>query len=469
MTRSPVPAQPPKWPFRLWLTAASLSTLLVLLIGVAWLVRHAVLGGTLLSPGQARAVIAVAEFPPLVVQTLRQVRAGLRADPEALLMPRQLVEKPSWQRRFPAPEDEGYLLWSGVDSSAHQSVVKLLRISDGAELARWVPDWPAIYRGITPKPHRELGDPASARAIHPLLLDDGDIVFNIEIALLRLGPCSTQPVWVLDEHIHHSVEPALDAAVWVASTSNEGLADSPWLQKRVRDEAIAKVSLDGQVLERVSVIRILRDNGFHTMLFGNSGSRLIEDPIHLNEIRVASQSGRHWQRGDLLFSARNLSTVFLYRPSTGKVVWHQTGPWLNQHSVDFVDDHRISVFDNNVVLPAPPAETAFLLPTDNNRFFVYDFETQTLSQPFAGLMDQTRPQTVSQGRGRLLPDGGLFIEETDVGRLLRFSSSQLIWSLVNDYDAQRVGVLSWSRYLTADEARAPLNALDARKCSARGS
>jgi mannose-1-phosphate guanylyltransferase len=42
----------------------------------------------------------------------------------------------------------------------------------------------------------------------------------------------------------------------------------------------------------------------------------------------------------------------------------------------------------------------------------------------------------------------------------------LLWSRVNVYDEQRIGIVSWSRYMTADEVRAPLQALAARQCQA---
>ena len=72
--------------------------------------------------------------------------------------------------------------------------------------------------------------------------------------------------------------------------------------------------------------------------------------------------------------------------------------------------------------------------------------------------------TITSGRAQLLPDGGLFIEETDNGRQLRYTQNALLWSRINDYDESRVGLLSWSRYLTAEEVRIPLKALAEKSC-----
>lgn len=153
----------------------------------------------------------------------------------------------------------------------------------------------------------------------------------------------------------------------------------------------------------------------------------------------------------------------MYRPSTNKLIWHKTGPWLNQHSVDFVDDHRISVFNNNVI-SSLPNEHAFFNPGDANRVMVYDFDTQQVTQPFEALLAAAHPLSITEGRARILPDGGLFLEETNMGRHLRFTADRLLWSRVNDYDEKRIGMVSWSSYLTADEAIVPLRALVQRQC-----
>jgi WD40 repeat protein len=381
-------------------------------------------------------------------------------------MDTKTTETSHWVRRFPAPEDSGYLLFSGVDPQAKQSIVKLIRISDGITLAHWTPDWPTIFAQHTSKKFAPEDSAKTAQTMHPLLMSDGDIVFNTTgKSLVRLGPCSGQPIWVLENSAHHSIEMDADGTLWVPSVSQVGLADNPWLRDRVRDDALAHISKDGQLIEKLSFIKILRDNNQLGLLLGTAGARINEDPIHLNQIQVAAQDSKYWKCGDLLISARHLSTIFLYRPSTGKILWQQTGPWLNQHSADFVGDHQISVFDNNSVAYADK-EHAFIAPNDTNRVLVFDFSTGNTSQPFAALLAKTQPRALTGGRARVLPDGGLFLEETDAGRHLRFTRDRLLWSRVNDYDDKRIGLLMWSRYLTAEEARAPLQALAARRCSA---
>lgn len=454
--------------FWVWLIATCMLVLVVSVLCTAWAVRHVQLGGGRLSDAQMRMIASVADFSSQVRKAFLEVGSMLTGDPLPLLLDRKATEHPYWVRKFPAAEDSGYLLFSGVDPAEKQSVVKLIRIADGVVVARWIPDWPALLARVTPKSNthvgEQVGSPYAAKAIHPLLLENGDIVFQDIGWLARLEPCSARPVWLLNEIMHHSLE--LDEtgrAIWGPSVSGDGYSDNPFMQKHVRDDALAHVSIDGQLLEKRSFTRILRENGLQSLLMGTSGGRLKEDPLHLNEVRVAKQDARYWQRGDLLISSRHLSTIFLYRPATNKILWHQTGPWMNQHAVDFVDDHRISVFNNNVVADVP-AEHAFLTPGETNQVMVYDFATGEVTQPFAALLAESRPLAFSEGLARLLPDGGLFVEETIYGRHLRFSKDRLMWSRVNDYDDRHIGIVSWSRYLTAEEAQVPLQALAQRKC-----
>lgn len=456
--------------FWIWLASIWVISLMGVALLAAWSVRHVSKGGGRFSVAQGQFVINIAEFPALVNTAFLELKSRISGNPLALLVVRKEVEKPYWIRRFPAPDDAGYLLFSGVDKTTKQAGVQLIRIADGAVIARWKPDWQLIYQQTTEKKFIAKGSANNLLAIHPLLLNDGDIIFNdTSGSLVRMSRCTSRPVWLLDEPMHHSNE--LDetgAAIWAPSYSQDGFSDNKRLQERIRDDALSHVSLDGHLLEKRSFVRILRDNGLQALLLGMSGLEINEDPIHLNEIRVAQQDSRHWKRGDLLISARHLSTIFLYRPSTNKIIWHQVGPWMNQHSVDFVDDHRISVFDNNVISgPATSRDTSFLGEKDINQVMVYDFDTDKISQPFEALLAEVRPETITAGRARLLADGGLFLEENNSGRIMRFAKDRLMWSLVNDYDDETIGVLAWSRYLTAEEARQPLQALAMQKCAAK--
>ena len=385
-----------KWGFWLWLAAALASLILGTVLITAYLVRHALIPPHIrMTDEQAEMVIEVAKFPGLVKSAFEEF--SFSDDPNGLLLDRKATEKTNWVRHFPEPEDHGYLLFSGVDPVVKKSLVQLIRIADGHVMAQWTPDWIAINDKTTGKQSLPQGSIRRLRAVHPLLLAEGDIVFNTGSILTRVSTCSSKPVYVvLDQIMHHSVE--LDengSAIWGPSVVQNSLTENAYLNNAIRDNSLAHVSLDGRVLENRSFSRILLDNGLKALLLGHFGASFNLDPIHLNEIQVAKSDGRYWLRGDLLISARHLSTLFLYRPSNNKIIWHQTGPWMNQHSVEFVGDHSISVFDNNVVTVAPIGKE-FLTSGDTNRVLVYNFETKQVTEPFSALLAVARPRKPQQ-------------------------------------------------------------------------
>lgn len=455
--------KPNPWPFRLWIASVVFLVLILSVLVTAWSVKHVIAtGGSRLTKTQAEMIWTVANLPRHVSAAMLQLVSMLKDEPSALLVNREDVEKPHWTRRFPVTEDDGYLLFSGVERGGKQSIVALMRVKDGEVLARWQPDWDEVLRQ-----RRETKDSnvtkSNIMAIHPVLLPDGDVVFNIWEGMVRVGLCDSKPKWVLGDVTHHSNELDSNGNLWVPSRATDAFSDNPWLGDQVKDDALAEVSLDGKLLRKISFSKIMRDNGLEALLFGTKGLRIHDDPIHINQISIAPWTTDHWQQGDILISARNMSTIFLYRPSTGRIIWYQTGPWMNQHSSAFVGDHQISVFDNNVIVDQ--GANSFLTPKAINRVMVYDFKTKQVSEPYAKLLEEAKPISVTEGRAQILNDGGLFLEETNFGRHLRFTKDRLLWSRINDYDEKRIGMVAWSRYLTAEEVAQPLKAISNLNCN----
>ena len=455
------------WPFRLWIGAIVLLALILSVIVTAWAVRHVIVkGSTRFTEDQADFVLGIASFPGQTKLAVLEVINMLKDEPARYLVDKSVAEKPQWSRRFPAPEDDGYLLFSGLDKGEKEPSIALMRIRDGEVLARWRPDWDEVLKHTTVTKYVDVTK-ANVLAVHPLLLPDGDVIFNTWASMARVGVCDAKPKWVLDEVMHHSNELDNDGNIWVPSVSKEGegFADNTWLAEQARDDALALVSPEGKLLQKISFAKVMREHGLESLLLGTKGLRMHEDPLHMNQISVARNTTEHWQRGDLLISNRNISTLFLYRPSTGKIIWHQTGPWMNQHSAAFVGDHQISVFDNNVFVGKEFASHSFITPEDVNRVMIYDFKTDQVTQPYAKLLQAARPMSITEGRAQILGDGGLFLEETNFGRHLRFTKDQLLWSRVNDWDDTRVGMVSWSRYLTPEEVEQPLKAISNLNCT----
>jgi hypothetical protein len=98
---------------------------------------------------------------------------------------------------------------------------------------------------------------------------------------------------------------------------------------------------------------------------------------------------------------RNVSAVLLYRPGTDEIVWVKRGPWISQHDVDILDDHRIGIYDNAVQGRArwrPYFEGV-------SQVVVYDFATDQISRPLEKAMKENKVRTVDDGLFTRLPDG----------------------------------------------------------------
>lgn len=333
-----------------------------------------------------------------------------------------------------ALEEKGYLLFTSYENGNGQATVQLIRIADQQILHEWKPDLD-VLQSMTDK---EI-IPSSYRLQHPLLLDDGSIVSGV--AKIRIDASSKIKWYKEDLLAHHSTEEDADGNLWICSYM---VPSSYANTTKQTDHAIAKLSPDGEVLWKKSVCRILEENGYRNLMM--AGFTL--DPIHLNDIQPALADSKFWKKGDLLLSMRNRSTIALYRPRTNKIVWLKTGPWMYQHDVDFISDHEISIFGNDLIDP-----NENLLLNGHNNIYVYDFHNDTVSTPYENAMKSAEVRTVTEGLCEILPNGDVFIEETNDCRLLRLTRETAKWEFVRRFKKGLLSMPSWSRYFTEEQVR----------------
>jgi hypothetical protein len=153
------------------------------------------------------------------------------------------------------------------------------------------------------------------------------------------------------------------------------------------------------------------------------------------------------KKGDVFLSLRHQSMILLYRPSTNKIIWEGTGPFFHQHDVDILDNHRISIFNNN--------SKNFVdgdIVDGHNEVIVYDFKTDTYSSYLKDSLIKNDVRTITEGRSEIHPNGELFIEETNYGRTLFFNSDgSLRWTHVNRAENGNIYTVGWSRILYTPE------------------
>ena len=164
------------WKFWLWLSAAFTTLLIATVFFSAWAVHHILIAPqNRFTQNQSEIILSIATYPESVKLAFQELEELVNKDPVANLINRKQFETSSWIRRFPATEDKGYLLFSGVDAKAKQLVVKLIRVADGEEIARWKPDFLYIQNRTTKK---KWANKVTPRPVHPILLNNGDVIFK---------------------------------------------------------------------------------------------------------------------------------------------------------------------------------------------------------------------------------------------------------------------------------------------------
>ena len=202
---------------------------------------------------------------------------------------------------------------------------------------------------------------------------------------------------------------------------------------------------------------ILRRGGYRHLLYAMNHYE--HDPLHVNDVEPVLQDGLVWQRGDLFVSLRTNSVVFLYRPTTGDIVWLQAGPWLHQHDVDILSESEISIFSNNAIR----AGDGRLQVLGTNEVYIYDFATGEVRSPVREAMRRHEVQTILRGAATLFDDGGVLVAEHGYGRVLRLSADgEVRWSYVNRASDGRVYKLAQSRYLDVEYGTEVVRSLSAR-------
>jgi hypothetical protein len=430
---------------------------LIVAAGAAFTVAF---GAILIAPGQRGPIGRAAESLASVPATLQKLwkalppyRPGIAGDYARL---------PGGLTRNPAFTDPGYLLLSDFDTARSRRVVKLIRLSDGKLLRDYAPDVGQVHAGSTFR--SELIDLKRDKGnrlyfpMHPALMPDGGLLLHDTSPLVRVDACGRRE-WMVDGIFHHAVEPAGDGSWWAGY--REPRSAIPGVGPKFAEEGITHVSADGKILHRESMAAILDRNGLSNWWRGRPYS---DDPFHLNDIQPVRASGRYWQQGDLLLSLRNTSAILLYRPSTGKVIWHKEGPWRFQHDVNILDDHRISVFDNHWRFAWDQREQAQVDGT--NHMLVYDLASGAVSDPMATAFAAQNIRTVAQGRATPLSNGDVMVEESEQGRLLRLAPDGTVrWRYIAADADKRRYELRWSRYLDPNADAVGIQAAVNAKCT----
>ncbi len=346
-----------------------------------------------------------------------------------------------------------YILESAYGKKEKQSIVRLIRIRDGKTLHTWVPDIDFLnkkYNEILFFDSKNQMNKKNTQIINPILTNDGSIIYG-GTGFYKIDKHS-KIVWENVYRSHHSNEMDENGDFWICGYNTNKTIARKFLLK---DDAIQKIDgKSGNIIFQKSIYEILKENGYERgSIFVNpiiTGNSKYYDYFHLNDIQPVTKDSKHFKKGDLFISLRQLNLVLLYRPSTSKILWKRTGDWLNQHDIEILDDNRIAIFGNNITNGKFHIVSKNLIDGHNIEY-IYDFEKDTITTPFETLFKGANIGTFTEGRARILNNNEIFIEETNQGRLLYGNTKHLLWTYVNKTDENHFSQFNWCRYITEDE------------------
>jgi hypothetical protein len=202
----------------------------------------------------------------------------------------------------------------------------------------------------------ELVEPPNkkyTRAYHPLIIGSTQLVYiNGWNSISSIDLNTHNEKWRINGAFHHSIELddenciiACASEIWYPTNNSAIMIDH--LDARFEDNLIVKMSIEGDIIYTKSIYKMLTSAGLEYLVFGTRGESLRGDPFHINQITPIKNDSKGFKRGQLLISLRNLSAIILFDPKNDMVVWHKTGPWMNQHCAMVYDDDSISVLDNH--------------------------------------------------------------------------------------------------------------------------
>tara|TARA_Y100000817_G_C16855152_1_gene543672 strand:+ start:825 stop:2180 length:1356 start_codon:yes stop_codon:yes gene_type:complete len=368
--------------------------------------------------------------------------------------------------------DNDYLLLSRYDGNLMRSVIEILDVKQKKKIATWYPDIDQINK-ISKLPrdifNLEKDNNLKRNQIrHPYLNKDGSLIFlGNDYPLVKIDKCSKLD-WIVDLPFHHSIEIDQNGDYWstivmVPQKVTVGLDENVGVDKKLfRDDAIIKISKEGKILFKKSIMEIFIENDLEHLIF--PGESPTWDPIHINDVQPVLKTGKYFKKGDLFLSLRNLSMIVLYRPELNKIIWYKKYPWRFQHDVDILSEKQISVFNNKNLVFYPQVKNGKKI-TNYNNVLIYDFNKNEILNKYDYLFKKFQIKTPRQGLSEIIDGNKIFVEETDYGRILFIDTDgNKLFEYVNRAKDGNIYNLHWSRILNYNDYKSTIEILKQKIC-----
>ena len=143
-------------------------------------------------------------------------------------------------------------------------------------------------------------------------MKDGGIIFHpgAGAPLVKLSACSEME-WINYNFFHQKIEKIDEDRIMATLTTKINKKNN--IGKFIKDDGYAIIDAkNGNILKEESVTNILIENDYEYLILGRPWGNNI---LHINDSQPILVNDDYVNKGDIAFSSRHLSTVFLYRPN----------------------------------------------------------------------------------------------------------------------------------------------------------
>lgn len=321
---------------------------------------------------------------------------------------------------------------------------------DGTEIHKWMVSFNEIF------PQSDSIDYQIADwdvDIHgSVIYPNGDIVFNFNgRGLVRIDK-NSDVIWKLRGDYHHSLFLDEDDFLWVPGriTHIDTVKTFKLLYPPYYEDFICKISPNGDILEKFSLIEVFYNSGMEAILFADGSwatDKIAYDITHLNDIDILGSDLAAnfplFNKGDILLSMRHLNLIMVIDANTKQIKWSMTGPFIRQHDPDFMENGNIIVFDNRT-------DEAGGKILGGSRILEIDPNFHTFDIAYEG--DEDNPfYTTLAGKQQLLPNGNILIAHYEGGRVFEVDKNgEIVWTFITRYDEDEVYSVSDAKRIPKD-------------------
>lgn len=324
-----------------------------------------------------------------------------------------------------------------------------VRIIDmlGSTIHEWNVDWFDIWTDATHIPKIDMPKSKPGTLIHGvLLLNNGDLIFNYtQLGLVRLDICGNV-IWKLPYRTHHSIYLDENNILWVSGVKyrENYLSNFPNYKPIFRESIVLKVSLDGKILNEISIMDLLMENDLQGLLYMGSldhwSTEVSGDILHLNDIETFPINMKEgvFKTGDIMFSLRNINTIIIFNENTRKVKYVSIGGFVRQHDPDFIDGNTISIFDNNNISPYDQGRSRILVKSFIDNLSRVHYQGNAEHPFYSDIL----------GKHQWLQNGNLLITEGSKGRAFEIDKNgEIVWEYINLVKDGYIGIMQEAQRL----------------------